>query len=378
MPMRSMAPRPRAGFTLIEMMMAILLTMLVFAVTIPFFRMQTNAVDTGAGRLDAMQNARFAQNAIDRELRLAGGVTGQPVIVQADKFAVTFNVDLVSRVLNDPNSTYYDPSADSLATDSWAPARKKALPVVSKQYPLQYYNDGSGVQRPAETISYFVGVDPTAGRSDLFILYRRVNDRDSTVVARNIWIPTDTNYFFRYYRTDTVGVISMIAMNTLPKYWDDATHILDSVRVVEMRIAGLYRDVKKAKDVIRTVYHKTRLYNAGMLRLSTCGAAPLGPQATTAVRDTSVTGVTTDIHVTFTNSLEETAGELDVATYLIMRRLSSGTDWEVLGNMVANGSTSYTFLDTSFKTGSWVYGVVAQDCSPTNSTITAASAVTIP
>ena len=68
-------PSNRAGFTLIEMMMAVLLTMLVFAITIPFFRNQTRALDGGAGRLDAQQNARYAQSAIDREVRLAGGVT---------------------------------------------------------------------------------------------------------------------------------------------------------------------------------------------------------------------------------------------------------------------------------------------------------------
>src|ERR1017187_8913994 len=79
----------RAGFTLIEMMMAVLLTMLVFAITIPFFRNQTMALDGGAGRLAAMQNARYAQSAIDRELRLAGCATGQPIIVQAAAFSVT-------------------------------------------------------------------------------------------------------------------------------------------------------------------------------------------------------------------------------------------------------------------------------------------------
>ena len=79
----STGARRRAGFTLVEMMMAILLTVLVFAITVPFFRMQTNALDIGAGRMDALQTARYAQTAIDRQLRLAGGITGQPIIVQA-------------------------------------------------------------------------------------------------------------------------------------------------------------------------------------------------------------------------------------------------------------------------------------------------------
>jgi type II secretory pathway pseudopilin PulG len=370
--------RRRAGFTLIEMMMAILLTMLVFGITVPFFRVQTQAVDTGAGRLDALQNARYAQNAIDRELRLAGGVTGQPVIVQADKFAVTFNVDLVTRSSLDPNATYYTPTADTLAVEAWEPSRKKALPNDTKQYPLTLYTDESGIQSPAETISYFLKADASTGRNDLYTLFRRVNDRDSTVVTRNIWIPVDTNYFFRYYKTDATGAISAIAMGSLPIYWDAASRLADSIRVVEMRVAGLYRDVRKARDVTRTIYHKTRLLNAGLLRQRTCGTAPLGPQAVTAVRDTSATGTTVSVTTTWTNSLEESSGEADVATYLVMRRPSAGTDWEVLGNVVARGYSSYTWVDFNYRSGSWVYGVVAQDCSPANSSATAAASLVIP
>jgi type II secretory pathway pseudopilin PulG len=372
------ATRLRAGFTLVEMMIAILLTVLVFAMTVPFFRLQTNAVDVSAGRLDALQNARYAQNAIDRELRLAGGVPGQPVIVQASPFAITFNVDLVSRIVNDPNSIYLDPSADSLATESWEPARAKTLPGSAKPYPPKLYNDLNGVQSPAETVSYMVYLDGTAGRSDLYILYRRINDRDSVVIARNLWIPTDTNYFFHYYKTDATGVITMIPQASLPIYWDAANAPADSIRLVEMRIAGLYRDVKKATDVIKTVYHKTRLLNAGMLKERTCGSPPLGPVSVTAQMDTNALGQVTDINVTWTRSLEELSGEADVATYLVMRRLTTVTDWEVLGNLVAVGNASYTFLDTNFKPGTWIYGVAAQDCTPANSAITTAANLTIP
>ena len=115
----------RPGFTLIEMMMAVVLTMLVFGITVPFFQMQTNAVDVGAGRLDALQNARFAQAAIDREVRIAGGITGQPIIVQADNFSISFNVNLVTRLNGntDADATYYNPNADSLSTEGWLVTR---------------------------------------------------------------------------------------------------------------------------------------------------------------------------------------------------------------------------------------------------------------
>ena len=367
----------RAGFTLVEMMMAMLLTVLVFAITIPFFRMQTTAVDITAGRLDALQNARYAQNAIDRELRLAGGISGQPLIVQAAPFAVTFNVDLVSRRVNDPNATYYDPNADSLATESWLPARQKLLPVSSKLYPTVQYNDQSGLQSPAETISFMVYPDASSGRPDIYTLFRRVNDRDSTLISRNLWIPIDTAYFFRYYRTDATGVVSQIPQASLPIYWDAANAPLDSVRMVEMRVAGLFRDVRKQKDVIRTIYHRTRLLNAGMLKERTCGAAPLPPPSVTATRTVSGAGATLNVNVSWTRSPEELGGEKDVATYLIQRRQGAGP-WIVLSNIVAIGNPSYTYLDEQFSSGVWTYGVVAQDCTPANSIVTTAAPLSIP
>ena len=386
--MPSSTEHQRSGFTLIEMMMAILLTMLVFGITVPFFRVQTNAVDEGAGRLDALQNARYAQNAIDRELRLAGGETGQPVIVQAAAFAITFNVDLVSRLASDPNATYYTPSADSLSTESWAPSRQKALPTATKVYPLKVYNDANGNQSRAETISYFLYLDATSGRTDLYTLYRRVNDRDSTIVTRNIWIPASVGYFFRYYRADNTGAIQMIPMASLPMYYDTAPVQLvapdtlreTDIRIVEMRVAGLYRDVKKARDVTRTIFYKTRLYNAGMLKSNTCGSPPLGANNVVA---TQVFSPLTPfplqkVTVTWNKSLEETGGEADVASYFVERRLASATTWEVLGNLLARNLPSYSFDDFTFKSGIWVYGVVATDCTPANSVVTISSAITNP
>ncbi|HEX7545319.1 MAG TPA: prepilin-type N-terminal cleavage/methylation domain-containing protein, partial [Gemmatimonadaceae bacterium] len=192
MPAPSRRGGNRAGFTLIEMMMAILLTGMVFAITIPFFRSQTKALDGGAGRLDAQQNAMFALSAIDREVRLAGGATGQPIIVQAAPFAITFNVDLVTNLANDPDATYYNPDADTLAVESWSPTRAKLLPTSAVTYPTTVYYDGNGSISHAETISYFLYRDATTGRNDLYTLFRRVNDRDSTIIAKNMWIPTDT------------------------------------------------------------------------------------------------------------------------------------------------------------------------------------------
>ena len=108
--MRTTGSSRREGVTLIEMMIAIVLFVLVFGLAVPFFRYQARSVSASAGRLDALQNARYAQNAIDRDMRIAGiGIVDQqPLIVQADGFAVTFNADLATKDQNDPSSIYYD------------------------------------------------------------------------------------------------------------------------------------------------------------------------------------------------------------------------------------------------------------------------------
>jgi len=369
----------RAGFTLIEMMMAILLTMLVFAVTIPFFRQQTIAVDNSSGRLDAVQNARYAQSTIDRELRLAGGVAGQPIIVQAAPFAITFNVDLVANDTSDRDATYYDPKADSLSTFSWDSTRAKTLPGSAVLYPTKIYRDATGNQSAAETISYFLYLDGSTGRNDLYILYRRVNDRDSTIVAHNIWIPPDTNYFFQYQRTDATGNITLIPQASLPLYWNSANDPTDSIRIVNMRVASLYRDVRRSMDVTRTVYYKTRLLNAGMLMNATCGDPPQPPRSVAATQVFDSTGtIITNIHLTWTSSLDENSGEKNVAAYVIQIDTTGGAFWTTLSNTVASGAANYSFDDFAPASGTWVYGLLAQNCTPANSTLAQSNTVINP
>lgn len=372
--------RVRAGFSMVEMLSAMTLMLLVLSVAIPFFRVQVRVMDQQSGRMDAVQNTRFANTIIDREVRAAGGETGQPVIVQAGPMALTFNVDLTTRVANDPRATYFNPDADSLATEAWLPANARTLPLSAKSYPAVLYTDPVGNRSGAETISYFLRRDSlTTGRNDVYTLFRRVNNRDSTVVARNLIIPADTAYFFRYQRVTAAGTMTAIPRDSVT-FWDSANRWADSIRVVEIRAAALYRDVRLQRDVVRTVYSQTRLLNAGLLQQRFCGTAPLPPRnvTTTLIRDSD--GNLIAVRVRWNDSLEEAGGERDVSRYLVRRQPQGGSvaTLRTLISVAATADSAYTYDDTDFELGNMTYSVAAQDCSPANSSNVASNIAVVP
>src|ERR1700716_294950 len=123
--------RDREGFTLLELIIAITLIGIVLALTVPFFRTQVQAFGNTAGRDDAAQNARYGVSMMERDLRVAGiGVVDpQPMIVQAAPSAITFNVDLVSRLQSDAAAAYYDPDEDPTAVSALPKTSKVTLPL---------------------------------------------------------------------------------------------------------------------------------------------------------------------------------------------------------------------------------------------------------
>jgi type II secretory pathway component PulJ len=375
----------REGVTLIEMMIAIVLFVLVFGLAVPFFRYQARSVSASAGRLDALQNARYAQNAIDRDLRISGIgiVQAQPMIVQADGFAVTFNADLATKDINDPLSIYYDADIDSSGTDAMLNSNKVTLPNSGVQYPDSNYMNGA-VSSAAETISYWLTKDSTAARSDQYVLFRRVNNLKPKVVAKGIIVPAGTS-FFQYMRPNSVGGLDSIRAAKLPLFHFAAVHgspgdtagsaLTDSIRVIRMTVTGLYNDPDKGA-IMKTVQSSTKLLNAGMVRSTVCGDVPISVVSVTATKVPAINP--TKITVAWTKSLDQDAGERDVARYMVFKRASASPDWGSPIADLAASQTNYSLDDTTLPSGNWVYGVVAQDCSPANSAVTATGVINVP
>ena len=374
----------RDGVTLIEMMIAIVLFVLVFGLAVPFFRYQARSVSASAGRLDALQNARYAQSAIDRDLRISGIgiVQAQPMVVQADGFAVTFNADLATKDINDPMSIYYDVDMDSSGTDAMNNANKVVLPNSAVSYPDSNYMNGA-IASPAETIQYWLVKDSAATRTDQYILYRRVNSLPQRLVAKGIIVPAGTN-FFQYMKPNITGGLDSIRASKLPLFHSAPIHgspadtgssaLTDSIRVVRMTVTGLYNDPDKGA-IMKTVVSSTKLLNAGMSRSSVCGDKPIA--VVSALATAFPFPHPTKVTITWAKSLDQDDGEKDVGRYMVFKKPAASTDW---GNPIADIAASqdtYTLDDTTLPNGFWTYGIIAQDCSPANSAVTPTNTVNV-
>lgn len=384
--MKSPTISPRRGFSLVEMLISITIIAIVLGLTVPFFRTQVQAFGGISGRDDAQQNSRYGVSMIDRELRIAGvGVVDpQPLVVQAAPNAITFNVDLVSRDINDKGAAYYDPDINANAAVSLPKTSKVTLPLSGMQYPDSNYFQNVSAPSEAETISFWVAPDPDPAANGTYALFRRVNALPATVVAKALVLPPNEPVF-RYFKADTLGQLIEIPQNQLPIYHSAAIHnskadsaksaMTDSIRVVRVRLTGQYTDRKGVKNA-RAVETGVRIMNAGLLFFHTCGDPPIFAQPVVAVA-TNVPAP--KVTLTWNPSVDQSSGEKDVEQYSIYRRANATP---LFGEPIASipgGNPNYTFVDTQVQSGDQlVYGIAAVDCGGQSSAVNSSALVIVP
>lgn len=376
----------RKGFTLLEMLVSLTLISVTLALTVPFFRTQVQAYGNVAGRDDATQNARYGVSMIDRDLRIAGiGVVDpQPLIVQAASSAITFNVDLVSRVQSDAAAAYYDPDEDPSAVMSMTTGARVNLPLSNISYPDSNYYQAPLQPSAAETISFWVAPDPDPSASGTNVLYRRVNNQAPTVVAKAIMLPPNEPVF-RYFKADTLGQLVEIPQTSLPIYHSAAIHnskadtltsaLTDSIRVVRVRLTGVFTD-RNGTKASRPIETGIRIMNAGLLHFATCGDPPIFTSAVTAVGSSQPS---LKVIVSWNSSVDQSAGEKDVEQYSIYRRKDTDPAFGEPLTSIPSGAPTYAFTDTQVASGDrWVYAVAARDCGGQSSTLATSPLVVVP
>ena len=383
----------RRGFSLTELVVAITLIALVFAVAIPFFQAQARAVGHHAGRLDTQLNVRFGLTTIERDLRAAGVgvVDAQPLLVEAAPLAVTFNADLVVRDSADGSAVYYDPDVSPSAAGGMTALGTVRLPATGAFYPdCTFVQTGApGVRTRAETVSFYAAPDGSSGRADQYVLWRRVNGDPAEVVARGIVVPPG-GAIFRYFKTDSIGRLVEVQRDSLPMRHSAPMHgaaadvgrsaLTDSVRVVTVQLVGRLHDRRANRDVVDTARTSVRLVNAGLLNRSTCGESPLFGGAVSALADNDPSDGTARVRVWWGPATDELGGERDVERYVIYRRRAADPQFgEPFTSVASGGGATYALFDTQVTRGeSYVYAVAAQDCTPSSSSLRVSGAVVVP
>lgn len=384
--MRSLRDNDRRGFTLLEMILAMVLISLTLGLTVPLFRTQVQSLGNVAGRDDAQQNARYGVAMIDRELRVAGVgvVDAQPLLVQAAPYAITFNADLVSRDKADRGASYYDPDVDPAATASIPRTSRVTLPLAAVGYPDTSYNEAKGAPSEAETISFWVAPDPDPAAQGTYALFRRVNSLPPVVVAKALVLPANEPVF-RYFKADTLGQLLEIPQASLPLYHSAPIHnskadsaksaLTDSIRVVRVRITGQFLDRNGVKN-LRPVETGVRIMNAGLLHFATCGSAPLFTSAVNAVASSAPSP---KVVVTWSASTDQASGEKDVEQYAIYRRPAANPLFTEPLASIPGGTPTFTYTDTQVQSGDQlVYGIAAIDCGGQSSGVNTAATVIVP
>ena len=366
--------RPAAGFTVVEIIVAMTLTLAVFAITLPFIKAQTKALGVSAGRMDADQLARYAQRAIDADLRRTTADAGQPLLVYAGPMGLAFTANLLASDTLDPGASEVSLGSPTTLTESWRLANAAALPLVARNFPTQDYLAADGTISKNETISYYLTADTITGRSDIYVLYRRVNARTPVEIVRGLQVPTDSA-FFSYHRP-VAGVLTRIAASRLPLYWDSVA--VDSVRAVGLRVAGYFRDKATGAVTIRTVQWSTMLSNAAARTARTCGAAPAAPTSPATVR-ASTSPARLRVQFTWNAAPDDVGGAGDVRAYVVEWQRVGDATWKTIGSVAAARASPYQWQHyVPLVSGSYRYAVTAVDCGGLGSTRAIATALTLP
>lgn len=374
--------RSRAGVTLMELLVALLVGALVMQIALAFFARQGRSFSNGVTAMGTMQNARYAINAMEKDVRTMGiGVVArQPSLVYAGPDVVAFNANYASNLSNDINAVYVDVSAPAGQVEAATSATRFTIPMTSAGYPDTNYDDG-GSNSPAETISFFFQPDPTTTRGDDYVLYRQVNGTTPAVVSRNLLKVSGAN-FLEYMAVEVPAdsATRMVTLGSGPFRHSAAVHgsdqdvgaaaKVDSIRAVRVRYSVTSGTAGPA-DPVRTVNRVIRMPNAGLAVRSVCGDAP---QATALVATVvTLPDGSKAIRLAWSPSVDESAGEADVLRYVVWRRLNGQPLGDPFVSIPAGGG-SYTYVDQSVTPGlpgvpnQYQYALAAQDCTPARST----------
>lgn len=385
-------PRDERGFTLIEMIISILIYGIVLAIGIGFVSTQNRMFQRGLDRMTSLQNLRYALQSLETDIPTMGTnvPTPQPTLVYADTSLIAFTADYASNIANDVFASYIDLGAPNGQVT--VPNPTIALPNTGVSWPDTLYLSNVGSRSPAELIFFWFQTDATTTRADDFVLFRQINDGTAEPVARNILKAANGDPFFSYLRrqdfVSAAATLIPVPTASLPVRHTSRFHrvpadtgasaLADSIRAVRISFRstnGLSGTNERIVAAARTI----DMPNAGFTLMQTCGDSPIFGAAVTATL-VNLGGGVYEVGLAWTSATDETAGERDVARYVIYRQTAPiTTNWGDPLASIPAGLANYTYTDPAVVSGeTYQYAIAAQDCTPMLSTLVQSISVTVP
>lgn len=387
-------PRRAAGFTMIEMLIAMVVLSLVMGATLSMVRSQSRSFRKGGSRMELSQNIRYALGTVERVLRTtgAGTASSQPMFVYGGNDVVVINANFASDI-QDGNAVYINPDLPAGAVDGLQTATPITIYGTAVTYPAVNYTYGAATGTRAETVSFYFQPDGTTANPNDFILYQRVNAMTAEMVARNIYAYPGRQ-FFEYFAETTAGGVPIIeqvtatrapASQALPIRHSASLHgnaadingsgLADSIRMVRinMVVSNGLSGVDSASQQVSTTM---LMPNNGLAQLKSCGDQPVLTGSLTALAPTSGSGV----RLQWPRSADELSGELDVSQYNVYYRFTGQPDWNTMITVMPTAVATYDVTSgTGLTAGStYDFGVAAQDCTPQESPLLTRSAFVVP
>ncbi len=365
----------RAGFTMIEMLISMVVLSLVMGAAVSVLRSQSKNFRKGGASMDLNQNARFTMSATERVLRTLGsGVpTSQPMLVYADANTIVFNANFASDV-QDGEAVYINPDLPATSVSSISTATLVTIPGTVITYPpMNYLLTGTTPSRAETIMLYFRSDSSTADPND-YVLMQRVNNTTAEMISKNVRAYSGRPFFQYWFDSTTVGGSTFsrqVATARLPVRHTAAMHgstadtgasaLADSVKMVRINFV-VTNGILSADSASRQFSTAIQISNNGLVNLKTCGSAPLN--ANSFLGTSPATGA---VQLTWLPSADESSGEADVQGYNLYYRLASALSWDTYATQAAGLPA-----DTVYRTGlmadsTYVFGIAAQDCSPQES-----------
>jgi prepilin-type N-terminal cleavage/methylation domain-containing protein len=397
--MTTLPVRRRRGFTLAEVMIALVLFGVVSGAAVAFLLAQTRGYRAISAQQAEVQSGRYTRDLLRMELRTAGtNVTEvQPILVAANDSVIAFNTDLLTNDLDSSAFTgavYVDTYASSADVGALPADSAITIPGTSPgvTYPLQDYTAVEGTVGPAELVIFRFVRDTTSTNASDVMITRQVNNRPPEIIATGLR-RSGTTPFLRYWYDPNRYTNVTVGLDTVPRAWlplaktvaqrglvpDTGVAVsarIDQVRAVEVN----YQLGRVAGSQAEPVRYLVAMPNTAAPRQSrACGRPPIAPAGVTATWSVDSGAV----FLTWPRATDDGSGEADVVRYVLWRQIVGAGTWgESLASVSAvAGTGGYGYRDTGVEQGlgrSYRYALAVQDCTPNVSSMDSSATVVVP